>query len=448
MIYKRRLFMKKFLFTLAMLLCILLPFSFACADEMLDACPYCGNTDWEWYSMFSEDGDDVHHQACFSCYSIFGKMELCTPIPGSATCMDAAKCVVCRGAMWASAPADPNAHSWRKTDYEWVEKGTTSEGYSEYTCVASRWCEYRCGTKEMEEVTATVHIDDLPTCTEKGRITYTASFEADWAKTQMNDQLDYIPALGHTPVTDEGIEPTCSKTGLTEGVHCEVCGEILAAQEVTPALGHKYKTVVTDPTCTKDGCITRTCTVCGSSYVREVLPATLHWFNLWTPNADSTHSAPCRLCTYIGTSACTALEVTNGETILTVCPVCGEAGEAVFEVIEGAELKSATKMKLPTGEAIIRGMEAPFDGVLYAFTAAYEYSGEVIPFGTTVSVSLPLSAEQFAGVELLRVDVTPATETAERTEIRTPVEFTFENDLLTFEADAAALYLIVAPVAQ
>jgi len=396
--------MKKFLLILTVLLGILMLFSVASASELLDACPNCGNRDWKWYSMFSEDGEDVHHQACFSCYSIFGKMELCTPIPGSATCMDAGKCAVCRGAMWATAPADPNAHFWGKTDYEWVKKGITSEGYFEYTCIATRWCEYRCGTRQMEEVTAIVRIDDLPTCTEKGRITYTAFFESDWAETQTDDQLDFIPALGH-----------------------------------------KYKTEITAPTCTEDGYTRYTCTICGDTYTTDVTSATLHWFDLWTPNEDSTHGAPCRLCTHIGVAPCsTTFEVTAGETVITVCPVCGEAGEAVFEAIADAEMKSATRMKLPVGEAIIRGMEAPFDGVLYAFTAAYEYSGEVIPFGTTVTVSLPLSAEQYASFELVRVDVTPAAGDAERTEVRTAVPFTHENNILTFEADAAALYLIIA----
>ena len=68
----------------------------------------------------------------------------------------------------------------------------------------------------------------------------------------------------------------------------------------------------------------------------------------------------------------------------------------------------------------------------------------MIPFGTTVTVSLPLSAEQYASFELVRVDVTPAAGDAERTEVRTAVPFTHENNILTFEADAAALYLIIA----
>ncbi len=42
----------------------------------------------------------------------------------------------------------------------------------------------------------------------------------------------------HTPVTDPAVAPTCTETGLTEGSHCSVCGEVIVAQEVMPALGH------------------------------------------------------------------------------------------------------------------------------------------------------------------------------------------------------------------
>ncbi|HPF54139.1 MAG TPA: hypothetical protein PLM48_05810, partial [Clostridia bacterium] len=43
-----------------------------------------------------------------------------------------------------------------------------------------------------------------------------------------------IPATGHTVVVDEGIPATYTSTGLTEGSHCSVCGEILLAQTVVP----------------------------------------------------------------------------------------------------------------------------------------------------------------------------------------------------------------------
>ncbi|MGN0495629.1 MAG: Ig-like domain-containing protein [Lachnospiraceae bacterium] len=45
---------------------------------------------------------------------------------------------------------------------------------------------------------------------------------------------------GHTSIRDEREEPTCTETGLTEGSHCLICGEILVEQGVIPALGHDW----------------------------------------------------------------------------------------------------------------------------------------------------------------------------------------------------------------
>lgn len=81
--------------------------------------------------------------------------------------------------------------------------------------------------------------------------------------------VDGDPATGHTHtvVTISGYAATCTETGLTDGVKCSACGEILTAQETISALGHNYISVVTPPTETEQGYTTHTCSRCDHSYV-------------------------------------------------------------------------------------------------------------------------------------------------------------------------------------
>lgn len=98
---------------------------------------------------------------------------------------------------------------------------------------------------------------------------------------------------------------------------------------------------------------------------------------------------------------------------------------------------------MPRGELIVRGLDAPFEGALYALTAAYEYSGIVQPFKGNVSVTIPLDEEKYPEFNVVRVDVTPAAGTTPRTEVLTYVPYAFEDGKLTFETDAAGLFLLI-----
>ena len=67
----------------------------------------------------------------------------------------------------------------------------------------------------------------------------------------------------HLTITDPATV-TCTQAGLTEGSHCDICGDILIAQEEVDALGHNFVTYTSnnDATCTEDGTKTSKCTRC------------------------------------------------------------------------------------------------------------------------------------------------------------------------------------------
>ena len=85
---------------------------------------------------------------------------------------------------------------------------------------------------------------------------------------------EVIPALGHKEEVIPGKAATCTEAGLTDGLKCSVCDKILKAQEEIAPLGHdwteKVWEVVLKPTATEEGKeeLVRYCKICGE---REVL---------------------------------------------------------------------------------------------------------------------------------------------------------------------------------
>lgn len=108
-----------------------------------------------------------------------------------------------------------------------------------------------------------------PTCLESGYYIHTCECGEGYDER-------YTDPLGHNEVIDHATLPTCEKNGLTEGSHCERCGEIFLMQTSIPATGHDYYEVVTDPTCTSQGYTTHICNNCGNSYNNSYVTTSPH----------------------------------------------------------------------------------------------------------------------------------------------------------------------------
>ena len=124
-----------------------------------------------------------------------------------------------------------------------------------------------------------------PTCTQPGNKAYYVcetcgrAFKDKQGTQATTVRAEAVPALGHTEVIDQRVEPTCTKTGLTEGTHCSVCDEVLTAQKEIPAKGHSE--VIdegTEPTCTQPGLTEgKHCSVCNEVLTaQEEIPAKGH----------------------------------------------------------------------------------------------------------------------------------------------------------------------------
>ena len=87
------------------------------------------------------------------------------------------------------------------------------------------------------------------------------------------DVIDYVPIepTGHTLVPDEGSNPDCTHSGLTEGCHCSSCMEVLTPQLLIPALGHDWITETVLPTEASEGYVLNCCARCEAESL-TVLP--------------------------------------------------------------------------------------------------------------------------------------------------------------------------------
>ena len=294
---------------------------------------------------------------CSVCHAVLiDQVEV--PATGHTTAIDAAvaatctetgltqgsHCSVCGATLTAQEIVPALGH-----DYQWKidqEATVLAPGVKHEEC--SRCHDIRNEGTEIEQLTCSHNLEltagTEPTCTEAGTKNYytcticSKHFEDSQGQTEIVDLESWLPkpALGHIPVIDAAVAPTCTETGLTEGKHCSRCDAIIEAQETIPANGH---TEVADPavapTCTEAGKTAGShCSVCNAIIVaQEDVDPLGH-----TPVTDS---AVAPTCTEAGKTAgshcsvCNAILVAqedipaNGHTEVidaALAPTCTETG--------------------------------------------------------------------------------------------------------------------------
>lgn len=165
------------------------------------------------------------------------------------------------------------------------------------------------------------------TCTSTGSLLLTC------VKCKETTSLDIAP-LGHALTELPAIPATCTESGLTAGSRCTRCDGATVEQQVIPAYGHDYKTVITPPTCADDGYTTYTCSVCNHSYTDNSVDAIGHNWDKGTQTAQPN-------CTEKGSVVYTCLTCSetkvesipeNGHSYNTIVtpPTCTEGGYTTF----------------------------------------------------------------------------------------------------------------------
>ncbi|MBQ7296161.1 MAG: leucine-rich repeat protein [Clostridia bacterium] len=227
-------------------------------------------------------------------------------------------------------------------------------------------------------------ITDTPaTCSKEG----TKHTECTACRTEM--QTAAISKLSHTEVEVPEVKATCTNTGLTAGVKCSVCGEIITAQTVTSKLAHTESEWITDTdaTCSKEGTRHTECTACRTemqtaaisklSHTEEVVPEV----KATCTGTGLTAGDKCSVCGEIITAqtVTSKLAHTESEWITDTPATCSKEGTKHTECTAcRTEMQTAAISKLSHTEEVVPEVKATCRGTGLTAGVKCSVCGEVI----------------------------------------------------------------------
>ena len=294
---------------------------------------------------------------------------------------------------------EPHTHSFG----EW---SVAKEATCETNGIKERFCD--CGEKQTNDIYSTGHSFGAWTVVEE------ATCVAEGSKKRECQCGEYevlmINKLNtHTEVVDSAVEPSCIKTGLTEGKHCSVCNTVLVEQTEIPIVAHTYTdkydascnlcgfernpdcrhdNTVTIPgkaaTCTETGLTDgKKCAKCGETVVPQTaIKAKGHTKGTWITDKPATCTTEgekhqeCSVChATVDEDEIPPLGHSGGEWIYDKQPTCTESGKrhklcTVCNNTFGSENVSALGHK--KGSAVVEGrVEATCTVAGYYYEVVY-----------------------------------------------------------------------------
>ena len=181
--------------------------------------------------------------------------------------------------------------------------------------------------------------------------------------------MDTIDKLPHTHETITGKAETCTSTGLTDGVKCSVCGEIITVQTVIGKLPHSESEWIIDnaATCSEAGAKHKECTVCHTPLATDTIDKLPHTHETITGKAATctstgfTDGVKCSVCGEIITAQTVIGKLPHSESewIIDKAATCSEVGTKHKEcTVCHTPLATDSIDKLPHTQETIPGKAA------------------------------------------------------------------------------------------
>ena len=130
-------------------------------------------------------------------------------------------------------------HTWGETTYDWVQDTATGDWTA---CTAKRVCTRN--TSHVETATGTVNKSGTePNCTTHGSLTYTATFDKEWAGTDSKHE-EPDPNNDHDLKHHEAKAVDCKEDGNIEYWECQRCGKFFSDAEGKTEITDKTSVVI------------------------------------------------------------------------------------------------------------------------------------------------------------------------------------------------------------